>query len=428
MIVIGLVVFISVFYLMITEKIPASWATMVGGLIMALIGIINEEDALEAVADRLEILFLLIGMMMIVHLISETGVFQWFAIKVAQLVRGEPFRLVVLLAIVTAVCSAFLDNVTTILLMAPVSILLAKQLRLDPFPFVITEVMSANIGGLATLIGDPTQLIIGAEGNLGFNDFLLNTAPMAIISMIILIANVYIIYGRHMVVSNELKARIMELDSSRSLKEPKLLKEAAVIFLLVLVGFILNNFINKGLAIISLSGAIFLVIIAKRKPKEIFENVEWETLFFFIGLFMMIRGIENLNIIKLIGDKLIGITTGKFDMAVLGVTWISAAFTSIIGNVANAATMSKIVAVMVPEFAKDIADPVKIKAFWWALSIGSCLGGNITILSSATNVVAVGAAAKAGCKIDFVKFFKFGGLIALETLIIGSIYLFVRYM
>ena len=231
-----------------------------------------------------------------------------------------------------------------------------------------------------------------------------------------------------MVVSNELKARIMELDSSRSLKEPKLLKEAAVIFLLVLVGFILNNFINKGLAIISLSGAIFLVIIAKRKPKEIFENVEWETLFFFIGLFMMIRGIENLNIIKLIGDKLIGITTGKFDMAVLGVTWISAAFTSIIGNVANAATMSKIVAVMVPEFAKDIADPVKIKAFWWALSIGSCLGGNITILSSATNVVAVGAAAKAGCKIDFVKFFKFGGLIALETLIIGSIYLFVRYM
>ncbi|QNM15552.1 MULTISPECIES: ArsB/NhaD family transporter [Fusobacterium] len=428
MIVIGLVVFISVFYLMITEKIPASWATMVGGLIMALIGIINEEDALEAVADRLEILFLLIGMMMIVHLISETGVFQWFAIKVAQLVRGEPFRLVVLLAIVTAVCSAFLDNVTTILLMAPVSILLAKQLRLDPFPFVITEVMSANIGGLATLIGDPTQLIIGAEGNLGFNDFLLNTAPMAIISMVILIVNVYIIYGRHMVVSNELKARIMELDSSRSLKEPKLLKEAAVIFLLVLVGFILNNFINKGLAIISLSGAIFLVIIAKRKPKEIFENVEWETLFFFIGLFMMIRGIENLNIIKLIGDKLIGITTGKFDMAVLGVTWISAAFTSIIGNVANAATMSKIVAVMVPEFAKDIADPVKIKAFWWALSIGSCLGGNITILSSATNVVAVGAAAKAGCKIDFVKFFKFGGLIALETLIIGSIYLFVRYM
>lgn len=423
-IIIGLVIFVTVFYLMITEKIPSSWATMIGGLLMALVGIISEEDALEAVSERLEILFLLIGMMMIVHLISETGVFQWFAIKVAQLVRGEPFRLVVLLAIVTALCSAFLDNVTTILLMAPVSILLAKQLKLDPFPFVITEVMSANIGGLATLIGDPTQLIIGAEGHLTFNGFLLNTAPMAILAMVILIINVYLIYGRKMVVSNELKARIMELDSSRSLKDPKLLKEAAVIFALVLIGFILNNFINKGLAIISLSGAIFLVIIAKRKPKEILENVEWETLFFFIGLFMMIRGIENLHIINIIGDKLIQLTAGKFDMAVIAVTWISALFTSIIGNVANAATMSKILGVMVPSF-----DHIgNTQAFWWALSFGSCLGGNITILSSATNVVAVGAAAKAGCKIDFFKFFKFGGLIAFETLIFGSIYLFVRYM
>ena len=423
-IIIGLVVFVSVFYLMITEKVPQAWATMIGGLIMALIGIINEEDALEAVSERLEILFLLIGMMIIVHLVSETGVFQWFAIKVAQLVRGEPFRLVVLLAVVTALCSAFLDNVTAILLMAPVSILLAKQLKLDPFPFVITEVMSANIGGLATLIGDPTQLIIGAEGNLGFNSFLLNTAPMSIIAMIILIANVYIIYGRHMVVSNELKARIMELDSSRSLKDQKLLQQAAVIFALVLVGFILNNFINKGLAIISLSGAIFLVIIAKRNPKEILEHVEWETLFFFIGLFMMIRGIENLNIINIIGDRIIHLTEGKFDMAVIAVTWLSAAFTSIIGNVANAATVSKILGVMVPSF-----DGLgNTQAFWWALSFGSCLGGNITILSSATNVVAVGAAGKAGCKIDFMKFFKFGGLIAFETLLVGTIYLYVRYI
>ena len=182
---VGIAIFFIVFYLMITEKVPGPWATMIGGLIMALVGIINEEDALEAISERLEILFLLIGMMIIVHLVSETGVFQWFAIKVAQLVRGEPFRLVVLLAIVTALCSAFLDNVTTILLMAPVSILLAKQLRLDPFPFIITEVMSANIGGLATLIGDPTQLIIGAEGNLGFNEFLLNTAPVAVLLSLI---------------------------------------------------------------------------------------------------------------------------------------------------------------------------------------------------------------------------------------------------
>lgn len=422
--IIGVLVFLTVFYLMITEKVPSAWAAMLGGLIMALIGIINEENALEAIYERLEIIFLLVGMMIIVHIISETGVFQWFAIKVAQLVRGEPFRLIVLLSVVTALCSAFLDNVTTILLMAPVSILLANQLKLDPFPFIISEVMSANIGGVATLIGDPTQLIIGSEGNLGFNEFLMNTSPMAIISMIILIANVYFLYGRKMHVSRELKARIMELDSSRSLKDIKLLKEAMVIFSLVLAGFILNNFIDKGLAIIALSGAIILVTLAKREPKEVLNNVEWDTLFFFIGLFMMIRGIENLHIIDIIGEKLIEITAGNFNMALVAITWLSAGFTSIIGNVANAATVSKIVEVMIPSFEKI----GNTQAFWWALSFGSCLGGNISMLASATNVVAVGAAGKAGCKIDFVKFLKFGAMISVQTLIASTIYMWIRYM
>lgn len=424
LLVLGIFIFIAVFYCIITEKVAAPWATMSGGLAMSLLGIMHEEDILEAVYSRLEILFLLIGMMMMVLLISETGIFQWFAIKVAQLVRGEPFKLIVLLAVVTALCSAFLDNVTTILLMAPVSILLAKQLKLDPFPFVITEVMSANIGGLATLIGDPTQLIIGAEGELTFNEFLVNTAPMAVISMIMLLATVYFMYAKNMQVSNELKAKIMELDSSRSLKDVKLLKQSIIIFTLVIIGFILNNFVDKGLAVIAMSGAIFLSLLAKRSPKEMFEGVEWETLFFFIGLFMMIRGIENLHIIKFIGDKLISITEGKFATASISLMWISAAFTSVIGNVANAATVSKIVKIMEPSF-QHIGNT---KAFWWALSFGSCLGGNMTMLASATNVVAVGASAKAGCKIDFMKFFKFGSIIAIQNLLMATVYLYFRYL
>lgn len=424
LLIIGIIIFVAVFYCIITEKIPASWATMVGGLLMALIGIIDQEDALEAVFGRLEILFLLIGMMMIVLLISETGIFQWFAIKVAQLVRGEPFKLIILLSIVTASCSAFLDNVTTILLMAPVSILLAKQLKLEPFPFVITEVMSANIGGLATLIGDPTQLIIGFEGKLTFNEFLFNTAPVAILSMVSLLATIYFMYAKDMKVSNELKARIMELDSRRTLKNVKLLRESLIIFTLVIIGFILNNFIDKGLAIISLSGAVILSIIAKRKPKEMFDGVEWETLFFFIGLFMMIKGIENLNIIKFVGNKLISVTEGKFNLATYLIMWVSALFTSVIGNVANAATFSKVLHIMIPSFSS--LGPTKI--FWWALSLGSCLGGNISLLGSATNVVAVGAASKAGCKIDFLKFLKFGSIIAFENLLIASIYIYFRYL
>lgn len=420
---IGVLIFIVTFYFIITEKISSAWATMLGGLVMALIGILNEEQALKAIYERLEILLLLIGMMMMVHIISETGVFQWFAIKVAQFTKGEPFRLIVMLSLITALCSAFLDNVTTILLMAPISILLANELRIDPFPFVMTEIMSANIGGLATLIGDPTQLIIGSEGELGFNAFLANTAPMAIISMMILLGNVYFFYCRKMHISRDLKIRIMEIDSSRSLKDIEVLKVSMIIFLMVLIGFVLNNFINKGLAIIALSGAIFLVVLTKKEPKEILVNVEWETLFFFIGLFMMITGIENLHIIDFIGNKLADFTKGNFKLALISITWLSGMFTSVIGNVANAATVSKIVNVMLPTFQGQS----NLNALWWALSFGSCLGGNLTILASATNVVAVAASKKAGCKIDFVKFLKFGASISVQTLLVATIYLLVRY-
>lgn len=420
---IGVLIFIVTFYFIITEKISSAWATMLGGLIMALIGILNEEQALKAIYERLEILLLLIGMMMMVHIISETGVFQWFAIKVAQFTKGEPFRLIVMLSLITALCSAFLDNVTTILLMAPISILLANELRIDPFPFVMTEIMSANIGGLATLIGDPTQLIIGSEGELGFNAFLANTAPMAIISMIILLGNVYFFYCRKMHISRDLKIRIMEIDSSRSLKDIEVLKVSMIIFSMVLIGFVLNNFINKGLAIIALSGAMFLVVLTKKEPKEILVNVEWETLFFFIGLFMMITGIENLHIIDFIGNKLADFTKGNFKLALISITWLSGMFTSVIGNVANAATVSKIVNVMLPTFQGQD----NLNALWWALSFGSCLGGNLTILASATNVVAVAASKKAGCKIDFVKFLKFGASISIQTLLVATIYLLVRY-
>lgn len=419
----SLFIFIFVFYLIITEKVPGALATMAGGLAMALAGIIHEEHALEAIADRLEIIFLLVGMMIVVHLISETGVFQWFAVKVAQLVRGEPFALIVLLSIVTAVCSAFLDNVTTILLMAPISILLANQLKLNPFPFIMTEIMAANIGGSATLIGDPTQLIIGNEGSLGFNDFLFNTAPLSIVALICLIVTVYLLYGKKLEVSRDLKARIMELDASRSLKNMTLLKQSGSIFILIIVGFLMNNFIHKGLMVISLSGAIYLCIIAKKKPEEIFKHVEWDTLFFFVGLFMMVKGVEEVHFIDMIGNKLIDITAGNFNLAVMVVTWISALFTSVIGNVANAATVSKIIHVMSPAF-----EGMNTQAFWWALSLGSCLGGNATILASATNVVAVGAATKAGCKISFVDFLKFGLIVTIQSLVLASAYIWLRYL
>ncbi len=418
----GMIIFIITFYLIVTEKVPGALATLGGGLLMALVGILNEEHALEAVASRLEILFLLVGMMIIVHIISETGVFQWFAIKVAQFVRGNPFPLIVLLSVITAICSAFLDNVTTILLMAPVSILLANQLKVSPFPFLMAEIMAANIGGSASLIGDPTQLIIGNEGKLGFNDFLLNTAPVSLVSLVVLLLTIYFLYRKELVVSRDLKAKIMELNPSRALKNKKLLKQALIIFALVIIGFVLNNFINKGLAIISLSGAVALLIVAKKKPEEAFKHVEWDTLFFFIGLFILIEGVETIHLIDMIGDKMVEFTEGHAKIAAMVILWVSSIFTSIIGNVASAATFSKIVHFMIPYF--ENVDP---QAFWWALSFGTCLGGNLTILASATNVVAIAAGDKAGVKISFLQFMKFGSFIAIQSLVIASVYVLFRY-
>ncbi|MGL5054762.1 MAG: ArsB/NhaD family transporter [Fusobacteriaceae bacterium] len=423
-IIIGIAIFVLVFYLIITEKIPGAWATMGGGLLMSLVGILNEEKVIKAVSERMDIIFLLVGMMIMVHLISETGVFQWFAIKIAQLVKGEPFPLIVLLAVVTAVCSAFLDNVTTLLLLAPVSILLANQLKLSPTVFILTEVMAANIGGLATIIGDPTQLIIGSQGKLSFNDFLFNTGPLAVLSLVLLIGNVYFLYGRKMVVSNELKARIMELDAKRSLKDVKLLREASIIFMIVIIGFVLNGVIDKGLAVMALSGAILLGIMTKQNPANLLKHVEWDTLFFFMGLFIMVNGIQETHIIDMLGNKIVDLTKDNVNVAVLGITWISALLTSVIGNVANAATTGKIVEIMLPTFKSS----GNLNMFWWALSAGSCLGGNISLLASATNVVAISTAGKVGVKITFLEFLKFGVLISAQTLLLASVYIWLRYL
>ena len=424
LLILGILIFIVVFYCIITEKVPSAYATMLGALAMAFLGIVTEEEMLETIHSRLEILLLLIGMMIIVSLISETGIFQWFAVKVVKLVRGEPFRLLILLSLVTAGSSAFLDNVTTILLMAPISILLAKELKLDSFPFVMTEVLAADIGGMATLIGDPTQLIIGAEGDLTFNEFLFNTAPMTAIALTILLTVVYFGYIRKMKVPNKLKAQIMELESERIIKNKKLLIQASIVLTFVILGFLLNNFVNKGLSVIALTGGIFLAYITEREPKKIFGVIEWDTLFFFIGLFVMIKGIENLGIIKFIGDKIVAISTGQFKTATISIMWLSSIFTSILGNVANAATFSKIIKTVVPSF-EHLAN---VKVFWWALSFGSCLGGSITMIGSATNVVAVATSSKAGCKVDFIKFFKFGSKIAILNLLAATAYLYFRYL
>ena len=419
----GILIFVITFYFIVSEKISPVWASLFGGMFMIIAGIISEHEALEAVSRNLEILFLLIGMMIIVSVIAETGLFQWFAIKIAQLAKGEPIILMALLALLTGVFSAFLDNVTTILLMSPVSILLASQLKIDSFPFLMIEIMASNIGGAATLIGDPPNLIIGSEADLTFNNFLVHMAPIAFINLIVVILVFYLVFGKRMKVSRDLKARVMQLNAKKALKNPKLTEISLLIFFMVILGFLTDVFFHKGLSTIALSGAVFLCILIKRNPHETLREVEWDTLLFFVGLFILVRGIEKINIIDIIGEKIIELSYGSSSITAMIILWFSALSTSLIGNISHTVTFSKVIHVVEAHYVG-----MNTSVFWWALSMGACFGGNSTLVASAANIIAMGASQKAGRKIPFSQFIKYGLSITLLTTFISALYIFVRYL
>lgn len=427
---IAVTIFVVTYAIIIFEVIPPSIAAFCGGILMILSGILGEEKAFHSI--NLEVIFLLVGMMIIVHIMSETGIFQWVAITVAQLVRGRPFPLMALLVIVTAVFSAFLDNVTTILLIAPVSIVLTEQLKLDPVPYLIAEVMASNIGGTATLIGDPPNILIGTAANLSFNDFLINLSPVVLINMVVFIATIWLIWGRKLKVSRDLRARIMELDASRSLKDKTLLKKSGGIMGLVIIGFISHSAIGVGPAVVVMLGALSLMIITKKKPEALLEKVEWNTLFFFMGLFILVEGVVEVGLLKIVADKALHLTSGNLEITSVLILWLSGILSGIVDNIPYTATVIPMIKnELIPSLSQinpDIAPEAIRYALWWSLSLGACFGGNGTLVGASANVVAAGIAAKNKTTISFMKFTKYGVLITLESLVIGTAYLWFRYL
>lgn len=417
----GIAVFVVTFYFIISEKYPKSLVAIIGGGLMVVSGILNEEQALETVGYNLEVIFLLVGMMIIVEIMSETGVFQWVAIKIAQLVKGDPVKILVFLSIVTAVFSAVLDNVTTILLVVPVTIFLAKRLEVDPKPFVLLQIFMSNIGGTGTMIGDPPNLIIASLGNMGFNDFIINLMPIIIINTIVLLGSAALFFRKKLVVSRELKASIMELDLERTIKDSKLLKQSLAVFAVVIIGFLTNSVTNIGLAIIAIVGAMALVFISKKKPEEIFAKVEWETLFFFGGLFVLVEGVENLGIIKRLGEHILNITQGDLKMTSGLILILSTILSPILGSIPHTLSFGKIIVEILPGYQGHT------DVLWWALSLGACLGGNMTIVGAAANIVGSSVAKKVGIEISFKEFFKWGLIVVGQSTILSLIYIYVRY-
>ena len=415
----AIIIFCLAYILIIFEKFPISVLAMLGAIVMVMTGVLGAEEAFRAI--DLNVIFLLVGMMIMVSILAETGLFEWIAIKATQLVKGEPIPLLVLLMLATAVFSAFLDNVTTILLIVPVTIVMLENLKLDTKPFIIGEILASNIGGTATLIGDPPNILIGSEAGFSFNDFIINLGPVIIINLIVTIFLLYFFYCRKLKVSRELKAHIMELSPDRALKDKKLMYQSLVILLLVIAGFVSHEITHIEPSIIALAGAMALILISKKEPEEIFEKVEWPTLFFFMGLFIMVEGLVEVGVIQMLAEATLSLTKGDFQKTALFIGILSSSVSPIIDNIPYTTTMLPLIKNLETAFPN-------VDALWWSLALGACLGGNATLIGASANVVAANISKKNGKVISFIEYLKYGLPLTFVTIVIAMIYLNFRYL
>ena len=416
---VAIIIFCLAYILIIFEKFPISVLAMLGAIIMVMTGVLGAEEAFRAI--DLNVIFLLVGMMIMVSILAETGLFEWIAIKATQLVKGEPIPLLVLLMLATAVFSAFLDNVTTILLIVPVTIVMLENLKLDTKPFIIGEILASNIGGTATLIGDPPNILIGSEAGFSFNDFIINLGPVIIINLIVTIFLLYFFYCRKLKVSRELKAHIMELSPDRALKDKKLMYQSLVILLLVIAGFVSHEITHIEPSIIALAGAMALILVSKKEPEEIFEKVEWPTLFFFMGLFIMVEGLVEVGVIQMLAEATLSLTKGDFQKTALFIGILSSSVSPIIDNIPYTTTMLPLIKNLETAFPN-------VDALWWSLALGACLEGNATLIGASANVVAANISKKNGKVISFIEYLKYGLPLTFVTIVIAMIYLNFRYL
>ncbi len=420
-IIIGLSIFIIIYLIMSFEIFNKTITVLLGGTIFIILGYIHQEKAFMGIDWN--VIFLLISMMIIVGITKNTGLFQYIAIKAAKFAKGEPVFILILLCLITAVFSAFLDNVTTVLILTPVCILIAVELGISPIPFVISIAIASNIGGTATLIGDPPNIMIGSAAKLNFNDFLKNLTPVILIILVVYCIMIYFIFRKKLKVTVEKKARIMDFDESKALENIPLLIKSIIVLSLVIIGFLFHSIIHLEPATISLFGASLLMILAgKEDVNKFFHEVEWETIFFFIGLFVLVGGLVELGIIKKLAEFLLKATNGDIKITSIAMIWFSGIFSAFVDNIPYVATMIPLIQDIGEKLGKDAILPL-----WWSLSLGACLGGNGTLIGASANVVSAGLSGKSGYKISFIEFTKYGALITFISLIISTVYIYFRY-
>ncbi len=425
------VTFISVYLLVVTEKINRAILTLLGAGFLIFAGVLTQEAAIRGV--DFNTIGLLLGMMVIVGITSKCGVFQFVAIWAAKRVKAHPMGVLVMLSVVTAVVSAFLDNVTTVLLIVPVTLVITESLNVKPYPYLISEVVFSNIGGTATLIGDPPNIMIGSLVGIPFNDFIIHLTPAIAVVMVATLLPVFLIWRKDLVTSAENRQRVMQFNQRDAIKDLRLLKQAVFVLAVTVGGFFLAHSFHLQPATIAMFGAALLLFLdnywrdAEGQAKNVhhaFSEVEWVTLMFFVGLFILVHGLEASGVIATLAQKLLAVTAGDLKITSLAVLWGSAILSAFIDNIPFVATMIPLIKSMGPSLGGDQA----LMPLWWSLSLGACLGGNGTLIGASANLVVAGLAERAGQPIRFLPYMKSCFGLMILSIVVCHIYILLRYL
>ena len=417
-------IFVAAYALIISEKIHRTIIGICGAMLMILLGIINQETAIHHI--DFNTLGLLMGMMVIVNITSETGLFNYLAIWAAKKVEAKPISLLVALSLLTAVCSALLDNVTTVLLTVPITFSITKQLNVDVKPFLIAQILASNIGGTATLIGDPPNIMIGSAVGLQFMDFITNLTAICILIFIVTIALLIVIYGKKLHTTDELREKVMQLDEKSQIVEPRLLKKCLFALAITISLFVLHGQLHLDTATAAMTGAGLLLLISFPQKEamiaKVLSKVEWLAIFFFAGLFILVGALVETGVIKMLAEEAIKITNGDLTATSMLILWMSAYASAFIDNIPFVATLIPLIQDM-GQMGMTNLDPV-----WWSLALGACLGGNGTLIGASANVVVASMAAQRGKPISFISFMKIALPMMTLSIAISSIYIWLRYL
>jgi len=385
--------------------------------VVLFVGEYNQELAIESV--ELATLGLLAGMMILVYVTRQSGVYDYLAVRAGQISRGNPLALVVMMAATVTILSGFLDNLTTILLIVPITFLLADTLDINPMPLLMVELVAANIGGAATLIGDPPNIMIGDAAGLTFNDFLFNNMPGVLAILSVVTIGLYLVFRKRLQVSPGNRNLIMELDARAAIEDPAELKRTLPVLGATILVFFFHHYIGIEPATVALSGAAVALLVTRVPIEEALEKIEWPTLFFFVGLFVMVGALEATGAIGHVAEAIRSVTGGNRNAELVGVIWTASLVGGIVDNIPLTAAMIPVVT--------EIQGGTEDAAYWWALSLGACFGGNLTIISAAANVAAAGLAQRAGRPIGFFAFLRIGFPVTIVSTILATAYVLLRY-